>query len=188
VPSPNGTVKGTLSSYTYHWSKQEPHRAPGGTVKIIDSTTFPIANNFAAALVVIEPGAIRELHWHSLSDEYAYFIQGTGRITVFTAPAGSRTFDFSPNGVGYIPQAASHYIENTGTGDLVYLEVLQAPRFTDISVAQWLVLTPRQVVKDTLGLPDAVLDRLPKSKEYVIAGNTNLTALAGGGKAYVPRG
>jgi hypothetical protein len=41
------------------------------------------------------------------------------------------------------------------------------------------------VVKDTLGLPDAVLDALPQQKEYVIAGNIDLTALAGGGKAYV---
>ncbi|KAB5545483.1 RmlC-like cupin domain-containing protein [Coniochaeta sp. 2T2.1] len=187
IAAPNGTVKDTLSSYTYHWSKQEPHLAPGGTVKIIDSTTFPIASNFAAALVVIHPGAMRELHWHTPSDEYAYFIQGTGRITVFTAPEASRTFDFTPNGVGYIPQAASHYIENTGTEDLVYLEVLQSHRFTDISVAQWLALSPRQMVKDTLHLPDEVIDRLPRSKEYVIAGNMNLTALAGGGKAYIER-
>ncbi|KAB5531385.1 RmlC-like cupin domain-containing protein [Coniochaeta sp. 2T2.1] len=158
IAAPNGTVKGTLSSYTYHC-------------------------NFAAALVVIHPGAMRELHWHTLSDEYAYFIQGTGRITVFTAPEASRTFDFTPNGVGYIPHAASHYIENTGTEDLIYLEVLQSHRFTDISVAQWLALSPRQMVKDTLHLPDEVIDRLPRSKEYVIAGNTNLTALAGAGKA-----
>jgi oxalate decarboxylase/phosphoglucose isomerase-like protein (cupin superfamily) len=87
--------------------------------------------------------------------------------------------------VGYIPQASSHYVENVGTGDLIYLEVLQAPRFTDISVNQWLALTPRQVVKDTLGLPDGVLDGLSREKEYVVAGNPNLTAMAGGGQAFV---
>lgn len=128
---------------------------------------------------------MRELHWHPSSDEWSFFIQGSGRITVFQAPDSSRTFDFTQSGVGYIPSSQSHYIENTGTTDLTYIEVLQAPKYTDISVSQWLALAPRQVVKDTLGLPDAVLDALPKQKEYVIAGNTNLTALAGGGKAYV---
>lgn len=38
-------------------------------VKIIDTTTFPIATDFAAALVTIEPGAMRELYWRLTSDE-----------------------------------------------------------------------------------------------------------------------
>ena len=33
----------------------------------------------------------------------------------------------------------------------------------------------RQVVKDTLNLPDEVLDNLPKYKPYLISGPTNLT-------------
>src|SRR5438874_1941338 len=43
---------------------QEPIRTKGGTVRISDSTTFPVATTIAAALVEIEPGAMRELHWH----------------------------------------------------------------------------------------------------------------------------
>lgn len=69
----------------------------------------------------------------------------------------------------------SHYIENTGDEDVVFLEVLQAPQFTDISMAQWLGLTPPQVVKDTLQLPDDVIANLPKFKPYIVVGNTNLT-------------
>jgi oxalate decarboxylase family bicupin protein len=51
-------------SYTYHWSQQQPYTTPGGSVKIIDTTTFPIATDFAAALVTVQPGAMREMHWH----------------------------------------------------------------------------------------------------------------------------
>jgi oxalate decarboxylase family bicupin protein len=147
-------------SYTYHFSQQDPFVVPGGSVKIVDSTTFPTAANFAAALVTVEPGAMRELHWHLTSDEWSFFIQGSARITVF-------------------PVANSHYVENTGTEDVIFLEVLQQPKFTDISVAQWLALTPKQIVIDTLGLPEETLDSLPKTKTYIKTGNTNLTALAG---------
>lgn len=49
-------------SYTYHFSLQKPYVVPGGQVKIIDSTSFPISKNIAAALVTIQPSAIRELH------------------------------------------------------------------------------------------------------------------------------
>ncbi|APA12215.1 hypothetical protein SS1G_10796 [Sclerotinia sclerotiorum 1980 UF-70] len=165
-------------SYTYHFSQQEPYTVPGGSVKIIDTTTFPIAANFAAALVTIEPGAMRELHWHLTSDEWNYFLSGSARITIYSAPSSSRTFDYTAGDVGYIPASNSHYIENTGTEDVVFLEVLQQPVFSDISVAQWLALTPRQVVKDTLGLPDDVIDSLPHEKTLIKVGNRNMTALA----------
>lgn len=184
-------------SYSYHFSQQQPYTVPGGSVKIIDATTFPIAKNFAAALVTVEPGAMRELHWHLTSDEWNFFIQGSARITLFNAPDASRTFgmrsfrsppnihpktnqqlDYTAGDVGYIPVAQSHYIENTGTEDVIFLEVLQQPKFTDISVAQWLALTPKQVVKDTLHLPDSTIDNLPKMKQYIKTGNRNLTALA----------
>lgn len=157
---------------------------PGGSVKIVDPTTFPIASHFSAALVTVQPGAMREIHWHTTSDEWNYFLAGSARITVFVAPSSSQTFDYTAGDVGYIPAASSHYIENTGTEDVVFLEVLQAPKFTDISVAQWLALTPSQIVKDTLGLPDDAIAGLPKQKTYIKPGNTNLTALAGGGSAY----
>lgn len=78
----------------------------------------------------------------------------------------------------YIPQAAGHYVENTGTEDVIFLEVLLASKFADISASQWLALTPRQVVKDTLNLTDAVLDAQPKEKTLIKPGNANLTALA----------
>lgn len=121
---------------------------------------------------------MREIHWHTTSPEWNYFLQGSARITVFKAPEAARTFDFTAGGVGYIPQAASHYVENTGTEDCIFLEVLQAPKFSDVSAAQWLALTPKQVVQDHLDLPDGLWESLPKEKEYIKQGPLNMTALA----------
>lgn len=99
-------------------------------------------------------------------------------MTVFKAPESARTFDFTAGGVGYIPVGNSHYVENTGTEDLIFLEVLQASKFSDVSVAQWLALTPKQVVKDHLGFSDELIDSLPKEKEFIKTGDVNLTAIA----------
>ncbi|KAI9672602.1 MAG: hypothetical protein M1831_000037 [Alyxoria varia] len=84
--------------------------------------------------------------------------------TFYSAPEASRTFDFTAGDVGYFPVPFPHYIENTGDEPVVFLEVLQAPLFTDISVTQCLELTPKQVVKDTLHLSQEVVESLPKSK------------------------
>ncbi|KAI0150218.1 Bicupin, oxalate decarboxylase/oxidase [Xylariaceae sp. FL1272] len=172
-----GSLSGP-TGYTYHWSQQEFFNTTGGAVKILDPLTFPVASMFSAALVVLEPGALREIHWHTTSDEWSYFLQGSARVTLYNAPAAARTFDFTAGDVGYIPTATGHYVENTGTDDVIFLEVLQAPKFGDISASQWLALMPRQVVKDTLNLSDEVLDSQPKDKTLIKPGNPNLTAIA----------
>ena len=162
-------------SYTYHLSQQAPYEVPGGSVKIVDPTTFHIASDFSAALFTIAPGAMREIHWHLSSDEWSFFLAGSARLTVFEGPANSRTFDFQAGDVGYVPAVDSHYVENVGTEDVVYMEILQAPKYTDISVGQWLGLTPPQVVADTLHLPQSLISRLTKVKQYIVPGNKNLS-------------
>jgi oxalate decarboxylase family bicupin protein len=174
VTGPAGIIPQS-ESYSYHWSQQAPLQVPGGTVKILDPATFPIASMFSVALITVEPGAMRELHWHTTSDEWSYFLSGSARLTVYEAPAASRTFDFTAGDVGYVPVPNAHYLENTGNTTLVYMEVLQAPHYSDISVNQWLGLTPRQIVKDHLDLDDGILDGLKKTKEFVIQGNPDLT-------------
>jgi hypothetical protein len=54
-------------------------------------------------------------------------------------------------------------------------QVLQASQYSDISVNQWLGLTPKQVLKDHLHLDDDVLDSFPKTKPIVVQGNPDLT-------------
>jgi oxalate decarboxylase family bicupin protein len=175
VEGPAGGRLPENESYSYHLSTQQPMTVPGGSLKIVDPTTFPIANNFSVGLFAVEPGAMRELHWHLTSDEWSFFISGTGRQTIFTGPTNSRTFDFQAGDVGYVTSASSHYVENTGNETLVYLEILQAPRYQDLSAAQWLGLTPKQVVKETLNLDDEFVNHLPKTKRYIVPGNRNLS-------------
>ena len=85
----------TESSYTYHLSeKANDHETAGGTVKVIDPTIFPIASKFSAAVVTVKPGALREIHWHTTSDEWNFFIGGSARIGVYAAQGNARTFDY----------------------------------------------------------------------------------------------
>ncbi|GAB1214239.1 hypothetical protein ATERTT37_003400 [Aspergillus terreus] len=164
-------------SYSYHFSEQPAHQVAGGSVKIVDPATFPIASNFAAAIVTVQPGGMREIHWHPSSDEWTFFIRGQGRATLFEAPSTATTFDYRAGDVGYFPQSRSHYIENTGDEELMFLEVLQADSFTDIALGQWIGSTPKQIVADTLKLPESALSKLKTEKQYVVAGS-NETSVA----------
>ncbi|MGM3237869.1 cupin domain-containing protein, partial [Bacillus cereus group sp. BC24] len=86
----------------------------GGQVWIADSTNFKASKTIASALVKVDPGAIRELHWHPNTDEWQYFISGKARMTVFASDGHARTFNYQAGDVGYVPFAMGHYVENTG--------------------------------------------------------------------------
>ena len=77
-----------------------------------------------------------------------------------------------------------HYIENTGNTTLKLLEVLKSGTFhndnllllvnplpdvfQDISLSQWLALTPPELVKAHLGFSDEVIDHLTKVKQVIV--------------------
>lgn len=42
----------------------------GGKARIVDSKNFPISKTIAAGHLDIEPGAMREMHWHPNADEW----------------------------------------------------------------------------------------------------------------------
>jgi hypothetical protein len=65
-----------------------------GSVRIVDSSNFPAAAQIAMAHVTLKPGGLRELHWHPNANEWQYFIQGGGRMTLFNNGSAARTADF----------------------------------------------------------------------------------------------
>ncbi|MFJ5271965.1 cupin domain-containing protein [Streptomyces sp. NPDC088358] len=144
-----------------------PVPVSGGTAPIVDSRNFEASANTSAALVEIDPGAIRELHWHPTNDERQYYISGQGRMGVFADSGRNRTFDYQAGDVGYVPFAMGHYIENTGDTPLKLLEMFLAPRFEDVSLAQWMALTPAEVVRHHLNLNDNVMNSLRTEKQPV---------------------
>jgi oxalate decarboxylase len=160
-------------SFSYRLLDQKPLRTSGGTARIVDSTNFPVATNIAAGLVEVEPGGMREMHWHPNTDKWQYFIEGTARMGVFASEGKSRTFDYRSGDVGYVPFAMGHYIENTGDTPLRFLEMFKSPRFQDVSLNQWMALTPPELVKAHLNLNHTVMGSLRKEKWPVIK-NSNI--------------
>ena len=156
-------------SYSYHIADVEPIRTSGGTVRIVDSTIFPAASTIAAGIVEVEPGGLREMHWHPHSQEWQYYLEGTGRMTVFASEHNARTFDFSAGDVGAVPAAFGHYIENTSSDQhLRFLEVFRSAHFQDLSLNQWLALTPPELVRVHLNLNSRVMNSLRKEKWPVV--------------------
>ena len=139
----------------------------GGEVRIVDSSKFKVSTTIAMAMVTIHPGGLRELHWHPNADEWQYYIAGEGRMTLLATGGRGRTMDFQAGDVGYVPQTLAHYIENTGSTDLVFLEMFKSDAYRDFSLSEWLTHTPPELVMAHLHIDKATYDAIPK-EEFVI--------------------
>ncbi|PNS20983.1 hypothetical protein CAC42_3320 [Sphaceloma murrayae] len=149
-------VKKSKYNFTHKMLAQEPHNTTGGHVRITDSKNFPISKTVAAAHAIIEPGALREMHWHPNADEWSFFIRGRARVTIFAAEGMARTFNYVPGDVGIVPRNMGHFVENIGDEPIEMLEIFRADEFRDFSLFQWLGSTPRKLVVDHLFPNDPV--------------------------------
>jgi oxalate decarboxylase len=162
------TAAGSGRIFSHRMLAQDPIKTKSGTVRITDSMNFPVSKTIAAALVEVEPGAMRELHWHPNTDEWQFYIKGQARMGVFAAEGQARTFDFQEGDVGYVPFAMGHYVENTGNTTLQFLEMFKSDYYADISLNQWLAKTPPELVTAHLHTDPQFISSLRKEKVPVV--------------------
>jgi oxalate decarboxylase len=164
---------GELPPSSHDFSFRPRERTPtkktrGGEVLIVDSTTFKESSTVAAAMVTLRPGGLRELHWHPNADEWQYYISGKGRMTVVDTGQRARTMDFQAGDVGYVQQTLAHYIENTGSADLRFLEMFKTSQYQDLSLAAWLAHTPPELVLAHLNIDETTYRAIPKAKPVIM--------------------
>ena len=159
----------TENQYTFHGAMTMKPLAEtaGGAARVIDSTNFLVSKNVATGIVTLKPGAIRELHWHPNGSEWQYWIQGKGRMTVTLTGATARTMDFNEGDVGFVPKMAAHYIENTGAGDVIFLEMFKTSQYQSISVNEWIARMPDKMAQAHLKLPVSTIRGAPQ-RQYAV--------------------
>jgi len=157
-----GSAVASNVNYTFRMKAMKPTiETTGGTIRVVDSSTFVAAKTIASALFTLKPGALRELHWHPDASEWQYYISGTGRMTVFVSAGQAHTMDYHPNDVGFVPQVAGHYVENTGDTDLVFLALFKSGHFSEVSLNQWIRRLPVQMTEQHLRLSQGAIAQIP---------------------------
>ena len=175
VPGPIEDIRKELGAasmtgkYVFRGADIAAKEWSGGRTRIIDNHSFG-ATAMAMLMIEIEPGGMREIHWHPDADELQYYLSGQARMTVFNAVSNARTFNFVPGDVGYVPKNLAHYIENIGDEPVHVLNVFSKPDYRDISLNQWLALTPRELVKGHLDVGDPLMSALRRGFGSVVRG------------------
>jgi oxalate decarboxylase len=157
----NTDLQPSQFSHKYRLLDQAPVKFDGGMERIVSSREFPIQTTLTAARLDLEPGALREMHWHPHADEWQYYIRGRARVGVFGSHARARTEEFGPGQIAFIPQGQGHYVESVGPDPVEVLILFNSGVYQEISLASWLGGNPSQLLEDNFSQSAAIVSKMP---------------------------
>jgi oxalate decarboxylase len=143
---------------------------PGGSFRLASVKEFPISTTMAGATLLLDPGAMRELHWHPNANEWQYYVKGRARMTVFGSTGRSSVVEFGPGDVGYVPQGFGHSIENIGDEECQAILTFDNGNYEEISISDWIAATPRQILATNFGVPESVFANFPDQDLFIAGG------------------
>jgi oxalate decarboxylase len=164
----DGALQPTQFSHKYRLDMQPPRVFPGGREFLVSSKEFPIQTTLTAVRMDLQPGALRELHWHPHADEWQYFVRGRARVGIFGSHGRVRTEELGPGYVGFIQQGYGHYIEQIGDEPTEILILFNSGEYQEISLANWLGGNPVSLLQDNFGVGKEIVDQLPKRERGIL--------------------
>lgn len=164
-----------LQNFKYDLEASAGKDLPGGTAREVTIDEFPIATSMAGVSMRLQPGALRELHWHAIAAEWGYVVSGNVRTTVLGPSGEAEQNDFGPGDVWYFPKGHPHVLQGLGPDECHFVLVFDDGRFSEFgtfSITDWWAQTPPEILSRNTGLAAEVIARLPRQEVYIVQGKT----------------
>lgn len=157
-----------MSMHRYPLGSQRPRLIPGGgTQQLVTVREFPISETMSGSVLELQPGALRELHWHPNADEWQYFLSGQAEITVFLAESHAVTAQYEAGDIGYVPMGAGHYIRNTGTEVCRVLIGFNSGEYQSIDLSSWLASNPTDLLEGNFGVSEGIIGKFMQGGHFI---------------------
>jgi oxalate decarboxylase len=167
-PNHQGPLTSPPATHKYRMLAQEPHSVhKGGREWRVGADRFPISKTVTGVILDLEPGGLRELHWHPTSDEWQYVIDGQISATLFGSHGRYRVETLNQGDVGYIPQGYGHSIENVGARPCRVLIGFNTGQYEAIDLSTWIAGNPLDVLATNFGKPRSFIERFPRDRVFI---------------------
>ena len=113
VPDPFLSGK-ELPTFKFELEKSKGKVLGDSFGKEVTVEQLPISKGIAGVSMQLEPGVMRELHWHATAAEWAFVLEGRVRTTVIDPQGASETNDFDSGDVWYFPRGHGHMLQCLG--------------------------------------------------------------------------
>jgi oxalate decarboxylase len=146
---------------------QPATRFAGGEERRVSQKEFPVSKTITGVILDLQPGALRELHWHPHANEWLYFINGKARMGLFGSHGRYRAEEFQTGDAGYVPRGFGHFIENTGDTPCHILIAFDSGDYQEISLSTWLASNPNKIVADNFKVSDSLVEKMPANRVFI---------------------
>jgi len=150
---PPALAVGNTSPFSYQLEKSAPEAYAGGTIQTATIKNIESLVGLSIAILVVNPGAVREIHWHPNAGELNYCLDGTGTIGVLSSTGESATFALAPGTIAFMPIGDAHYIRNSGADPLKLLIGFSHEHVSNQTFSETLPWVPADLLNQTLGVP-----------------------------------
>ena len=172
VPDPVAAGK-ELPTFKFELEKSEGKVIGNSYGKEATVSQLPISKGLAGVSMKLEPGAMRELHWHATAAEWAFVLEGHVRTTVIGPDGTSETNDFLPGDVWFFPRGHGHMLECLGNQPAHFILIFDNGYFSEFgtfSISDWIGHTPKSLLAKNFKLPESAFDGFPKEEVYFARG------------------
>jgi oxalate decarboxylase len=162
-----------LPTFKFELEKSEGKVIGNSSGKESTVEQLPIAKGIAGVSMRLEPGAMRELHWHATAAEWAFVIEGRVRTTVIDPSGHAETNDFEPGDVWYFPRGHGHMLECLGDKPTHFILIFDNGYFSEFgtfSISDWIGHTSKELLAKNFEVPASTFDRFPTKEVYFARG------------------
>ncbi len=148
----------TNKSHLFQLGALTPATYDGGSQQQAHEDNFPILTGQEASiqLITLQPGGIREPHWHPSAWEINIVTKGVASWVLIDGNGNHESFDAGVDDLVFAPQGSLHYFENLGKDDLEVLIIQNSSASEDkdnIGIAESLSQLPPQALSTIFGVP-----------------------------------
>lgn len=162
-----------LPTFKYELEKSRGKVIGNSSGKEATVAQLPISKGLAGVSMILEPGAMRELHWHATAAEWAFIIEGRVRTTVIDPDGSAETNDFEPGDVWYFPRGHGHMLQCLGNQPAHFILIFDNGYFSEFgtfSISDWIGHVPKELLAKNFGLPAETFEDFPKEEVYFARG------------------
>jgi oxalate decarboxylase len=163
---------GAAQAFTGHLDGGTIKATAGGWARDLTARQLPIATGIAGAHLFLNPGGVREMHWHS-SAEWAYVIAGQCQVTVIDPDGGLEVVNFGVGDTWSFPAGHAHAIQTLGEAPCHAILAFDDGLYGDhgtFGLSDWLSRLDPATLRAAFNLPDTVSRNLPEGEVYIAQG------------------
>ena len=172
VPDPLLAGK-ELPTFKFELEKSKGKVLGNSFGKEVTVEQLPISKGIAGVSMQLEPGVMRELHWHATAAEWAFVLKGRVRTTVINPAGQTETNDFEPGDIWYFPRGHAHVLECLGNEPTHFILIFDNGYFSEFgtfSITDWIGHAPKSLLAKNFGLPESAFDGFPSKEVYFARG------------------